>query len=807
MKRVIIHIGTQKTGSTYIQNFFLKNNEKLLARNILFPNVAIPNIKKIEGRTSGHALLIKFLSKPNSDLIVELKSILTKVNPHTLILSSENYSLNPQIIPYFRKVFKAKEFKVIIYLRRQDHFLESMYKERIVGGWHQETIPIEEFIQLEHGDINTFVPDYNKLLSPWAEEFGIENIIVRPFEVDKWYMQNLVRDFFKACKLKWSKEYGIDNIFANKSISADLTEYVRYINKIKLPTEKHRQFILENNTLFLEAFKQVEKPGVQYLTKKQREIIIAKYRYINEFVAEKYLKSTDLFDRTIEDFDTIAKEKLTDIPMLIELLTSAINLKSQAIYESIEGNVKMNELVRLDAIKNKSTIEHLKWELGEAIKEIEQSNSLREQIRDINTDLNSKLSLQDILTSTLKTEVFRLEQTSIQRNDVINTLYNSTSLLETQFLDFVNESRGVSTKLKELNLFSNKLSSSIEELLQKNDSNKYSLDNIRIELIKRVSEIISQITDLEQGQKNTISKLKKLDIDLNSKLSESIKLLNSRIKKITHHLYEFQNETKVFLNKEINDLKSRDEFILNEISEVTESLSIRFENVRIKTFKFEELTKSSLSKQTFEIVKLSEKLYLEISSNVSNTLDLKSKLKAHQLKSEEQLHDQSKSLASFSIETNSSLDLMKSEIIQTNESINNRIDGLIVKNIENEGSVRIVDSKNDELKYTLDTIFRLNYQRSYHSILKSIKRIFTLNFRSQLSILRKSKMINPLHYYSQIPELKYKSISCEKHYLNQGVMLGINPNNEFNTKRYLHENPDIIYTGINPLVHYYLKKY
>lgn len=895
MNRLIIHIGTQKTGSTYIQNFFLKNYDKFLARNILFPNIAIPNIEKIEGRTSGHSLLIKNISKPNNELIKKLKFKIEELKPRTLILSSENYSLNPQMIPYLKKSFKAKEYKVIIYLRRQDHFIESMYKERILGGWHQETIPIEEFIHFEHGSINTFVPDYDKLIAPWAEEFGKENIIVRPFNVNQWYKDNLARDFLKATKLRWNKDFDINELYSNKSISADLTEYVRYVNKIKLPSNKHRQFVLKNNAVLVNAFKSVKLPRTKYLSKNQRKSILEKYKKTNSIVEEKYLDSHALFDTTIDDVQTIPSEILTNIPLLMELLVSAINLKSEAIYESMGDNLKLIELVRLDAIQNKSTLEHLKWELEGAIKELEQTHNLREELASINTDLSSKLSLQDVMTTSLKGQLSHLKETFNERNDVLNNLSTSTDIFKTQLSNFMNKSEEVSSNVEDLKFFRQQISTTIEDLVHNKSKTTETLNNIRKDLIDRMSDInlntisidrnsesitmintqlasdkeellnyyseleeinnkvLPDISQLKEAQRETLDSvqtfktytseinskllnnvssiyselnslttslesLKVSDTQLESKISESMDLLANKIEQLTGEVDDFRKRTNSSideyirsLQKEIESLHQKNRDISNELVNTSESILYKIEANALHSVNLEGLISKNQSIHNDELIKESKKLSAEIKANALQTVKLEDLIKNQEARSQQELQGQAAAITSqftsLSKQINVSVELLKSERNEINEKIYSRLDELIVQNIENESSVRIVDFKNDELKYTLETIFKLNFQRSYHSKFKSLKRLFQLNFRSQLSILRKSKLINPVYYYSQIPELKYKAISCEKHYLSEGVLIGVNPNREFNTKKYMHANPDLIYLGINPLVHYYLKKF
>ena len=77
--------------------------------------------------------------------------------------------------------------KILVYLRPQAPYAESMYVERVKQG---EFFPMSTFIEqiLETG---AYRPDsapvnlefrYTRLLAPWVEAFGKENVVVRPYE-------------------------------------------------------------------------------------------------------------------------------------------------------------------------------------------------------------------------------------------------------------------------------------------------------------------------------------------------------------------------------------------------------------------------------------------------------------------------------------------------------------------------------------------------------------------------------------------------------------------------------------------------
>ncbi|MEL4896014.1 hypothetical protein [Crocosphaera sp. Alani8] len=70
--RAFLHIGTEKTGTTTIQNFLVKNREKLLSRSYLYPSFS--------GR-SNHSSLVVLATK--SDNFLDIHQLL-KLNTYEI---------------------------------------------------------------------------------------------------------------------------------------------------------------------------------------------------------------------------------------------------------------------------------------------------------------------------------------------------------------------------------------------------------------------------------------------------------------------------------------------------------------------------------------------------------------------------------------------------------------------------------------------------------------------------------------------------------------------------------------------------
>jgi len=133
MQKVYIHIGTHKTGTTTIQNFMRANREFLNINNCNFIEIPSELDRQMAWLDNYH----------NDDLINEAKNYFIKtINNKKNIISSEGlvgtylqaYTNSSFIAHFLYEVFKDYDVTIILYLRRQDEFFESLYTQHIHEG-------------------------------------------------------------------------------------------------------------------------------------------------------------------------------------------------------------------------------------------------------------------------------------------------------------------------------------------------------------------------------------------------------------------------------------------------------------------------------------------------------------------------------------------------------------------------------------------------------------------------------------------------------------------------------------------------
>jgi hypothetical protein len=233
-----LHIGTEKTGTTSIQNFLSKNRSRLQAQGIIYPrspgnqnhtSLAVYAMRETKQsgirRSSGVSRpdqVSTFRERLRSDMDQELRNATASI----VIFSNEHLSSRLLTEREIERVQNfcgryAEETKVIVYLRNQVDFLVSSFGTTIKsGGTRTFPFPLNEH------RIRTM--DYMALLAPWRKIFGRENMIVRRFERTDFLEGDLLSDF--AAQIPFDTSGFIRPEPRNEALSARELAFLREFN-------------------------------------------------------------------------------------------------------------------------------------------------------------------------------------------------------------------------------------------------------------------------------------------------------------------------------------------------------------------------------------------------------------------------------------------------------------------------------------------------------------------------------------------------------------------------------------------------
>lgn len=225
-KKIIIHIGFDKTGSSAIQKNLHSNRDVLMQHNIYYApgkfNVALPSFCS----TNPKSFVYNCLQRPNLsnfEIHQEDRVYLKKFIKNLHKIKSDYFVISYEGIAYLDIEAKIKlkkyllkytnKIEIIGYVRNHIDYAKSAISERVKQGfssWSMMQLPI---------------CPYKKILEEFINIFEIKNMHIKLFSKDKLLNGDIVDDFLKSLSMaSLQKKIILINKIdtkVNKSISMD----------------------------------------------------------------------------------------------------------------------------------------------------------------------------------------------------------------------------------------------------------------------------------------------------------------------------------------------------------------------------------------------------------------------------------------------------------------------------------------------------------------------------------------------------------------------------------------------------------
>ena len=288
---IILHIGTNKTGTSALQRVLNAQRDALMQNGVLYPEAGCTG--------EAHYALssaLNFLHEPHPDQATQeqtrenlrrsLDAEIEEKKPTSVVLSSEYFMLDNDM-EITRSFFDGFDVRVIVYLRRHDRWWESAYAQAMRSVPNPPWGPgPEAFIDWYRYNDPTF-GDYEALLDRWSQVVGHDQILVRPYERQQ-NQPDLLADFLctiGASDLLHRIEYTLPTVNATlPAIAVNLIDLFRRIDM----REDVRQRLVE----YALDLPPVEHP-VPLLSPEARRTLIDEYADSYARIAKLYLKRTD----------------------------------------------------------------------------------------------------------------------------------------------------------------------------------------------------------------------------------------------------------------------------------------------------------------------------------------------------------------------------------------------------------------------------------------------------------------------------------------------------------------------------------
>jgi len=327
---LILHIGTEKTGTTTIHEFLRLNRNLLASQGICCPSFMQPrNHRQLavfccNNNRSNQYTLIKGIDdrskrkkwKINFRALFDEKMQKITCRYDSIIISSEHLSTllrNKHEIRYLKRFLKkyASSFTIIIYIRRQDLIAGSIISNIAKVGFGT-SLPKGDEIYKRH------FYNYERLLKKWSSIFGKENIRLRIFEKSHLINGDLIQDFMKQACVNNDIKFKILGRL-NTSLSVTAVEVAWLFNK-KFPLDNNKFGIKKLRDLRMELVKNVNQkyPGQRKMITKHDAIkFLHEFEKYNRKLASSWFGRKQLFS---EDFSMYPDTEPKADPELVRQL-------------------------------------------------------------------------------------------------------------------------------------------------------------------------------------------------------------------------------------------------------------------------------------------------------------------------------------------------------------------------------------------------------------------------------------------------------------------------------------------------------
>ena len=282
MTKIYLHIGQPKTATTTIQGFLSQNRPALIGKGWLYPRTACQYL-------AHHVLGGMFIDQPADWLQrqspekvrIKLRAEIDRTGCHSVVMSSESL--------FIANRWKAMcdfladfDVHVVVFLRRQDEWIESAYQEQRKNGATRDSPA--SYLRRQYRALS-----YADRLDDWAQHFGRDRVIVHPFERSDQLQP--VEDVFLnliGAPVDSAWEYPAP---VNERLSRDC---IAYLENMQQARRLGHKFTAINRILSDYSKRHPDLPEHRYVwSPQQRRAIVAHYAEQNARVAARYLGRAD----------------------------------------------------------------------------------------------------------------------------------------------------------------------------------------------------------------------------------------------------------------------------------------------------------------------------------------------------------------------------------------------------------------------------------------------------------------------------------------------------------------------------------
>jgi len=306
MPKLIIHIGSQKTGSTSIQTFLTQQPDKMAEAGLSY-------VKAGRGPAAHNKLAFKRDTEQFPVLMKRLVAEVEGAPDKTHVISAEmlfTTRMARSMAAFLPDDLRA-ETRIIAYIRRQDKFLEAMYKQVVKTGRFKGSP--QDYAKKREAALM-----YSRILGAYAEGFGTENMVVLPYERPLFREGDVILDVAGHLGMTNVTRDDLPEKFSNITLSREVSELLGLIsNKTDINIAELIRVIIRNNAegAFYsgDSFSPLERRGIADKYIEDNAFVRATYRPELENLFDLSDLQGDLDDAGVPAAEQVIRQRQAQI--------------------------------------------------------------------------------------------------------------------------------------------------------------------------------------------------------------------------------------------------------------------------------------------------------------------------------------------------------------------------------------------------------------------------------------------------------------------------------------------------------------
>lgn len=331
MSRAILHIGTEKTGTTALQAYLATKRDALAERGFWYSKAAgKKNHLKLylyasEGMGNAKTMIDRIAKDAESDsfeneFVEELEREVREHGDKTFVFSNEHCRgrlSKPQVARLHGLLSRLfDEIQIVVYIRRQDELAVSRYSTMLKAGLARETV-------INNTGEQEYFYDYWRFLQRWSAIFEKARMTVRIFEKGALKGDSVIADFCEATGVpalthKDKRE--------NQSLLPPYQEFLRQMN-IRLLKDSRDDGAAVRVRLMRMILVKLGSGRGRMPSREQAEAFYQSYAESNEKVREKFFpERTTLFEEDFSRYPEDAQPPALDVETALDITAELWNI-------------------------------------------------------------------------------------------------------------------------------------------------------------------------------------------------------------------------------------------------------------------------------------------------------------------------------------------------------------------------------------------------------------------------------------------------------------------------------------------------